>query len=384
MIGDGGQNRVRRVDKISRTINTVAGNGKAGYSGNYGLAVSAKLFNPSGVAFDQTGNLLIGDAGNNRIRRVDMSTGIIKDLAGNGGRNFISDNVPAIGAAIAGPTGTAVDASGNVYFFDSGNNRVRRIDRATGIITTVAGNGTAGYSGDGKVATSAQIYSGNDAPNGIAFDQAGNLFIADTANNRVRRVDAVTHVITTVAGIGVAGFSGDGGPATAAKLDHPPNVAVDKDGNLLIVDGFLTARIRRVDANTHVITTVAGGGSGCPEQTGPRGDGCVATSAYLGQPFAVTTNASGDMFSTEQLFVRRTDAGTKIINKVAGNGNWGAKGDGGLAINAQLTYPYSLLVDPLGILFLADTYNNSVRQVTPWNGRISRAVGGGAGCSAIS
>jgi sugar lactone lactonase YvrE len=381
VIGDGGNNRVRRVDKTSGAISTVAGNGKAGYSGNYGPAVEAKLFNPSGVAFDHAGNLLIGDAGNNRVRRVDAVTGIIKDFAGNGGRNFISDNVPAAGAAIAGPAGIAVDKSGNVYFFDTGNNRVRRIDRGTGIITTIAGNGTAGYSGDGKVATSAQIYAGNDAPNGIAFDKTGNLFIADTGNNRIRRVDAVTHVITTVAGNGIAGFSEDGIRATLTKLDHPPNVAFDNDGNLLIVDGFLTARVRRVDATTHVITTVAGGGEGCPEQTGPRGDGCVATSATLAQPFAVALDAAGNMYITEQLHVRRVDAVTKIITTVAGNGNYGSRGDNGLALDARLSYPYGIIVDGLGSLVLADTGNNRVRRVNPWSQLILRVAGGGSGCA---
>jgi trimeric autotransporter adhesin len=382
LIGDGGNNRIRRVDKASGVISTVAGNGKPGYSGNGGPATKAKLFNPVGIALDRAGNLLIGDSGNNRVRRVGVATGIIKDVAGNGGINFVSDNVPAIGAALAPPSGVAVDDSGNVFLFDSGNNRIRRVDRASGLITTVAGNGTGGYSGDGKLATAAQIYAGDNSPNGIGVDKAGNLFIADTGNHRVRRVDVITHVITTVAGNGISGFSGDGGPATRAQLDSPRDVKVDKAGNLLIVDGFMNARVRRVDALNHVITTVAGGGNGCPEQTGPElGDGCVATDAALREPFSVALNDAGDMFITQQLRIRRVDAITKIITSVAGNGEWGFSGEGGPAMDAKLTYPFGIVFDGLGNSFVADTYNNRVRRINSWNQLIRTIAGGGDGCA---
>ena len=217
------------------------------------------------MAVDASGNLYIADTGNNRIRKVS-ATGIITTVAGNGSAGYSGDGGPATSAQLDGPEGVAVDGSGNLYIADTCNNRIRKVS-ATGIITTVAGNGSAGYSGDGGPATSAQL----SLPAGVAVDGSGNLYIADSGNNRIRKVSA-TGIITTVAGNGSPGYSGDGGPATSAQLNQPAGVAVDASGNLYIADSS-NNRIRKVSA-TGIITTVAGNGF-----DGYSGDGGPATSA---------------------------------------------------------------------------------------------------------
>ena len=286
-IADGGNFRIRKVD-TSGIITTVAGNGSSEFSGDGGPATSASLTNPFGVALDGTGNLFIADEGSNRIRKVDTS-GIITTVAGNGSSGFSGDGGPAISASLSGPIGVALDGTGNLFFADAGNNRIRKVD-TSGIISTVAGDGIFGFSGDGDPATSASLRD----PFGVALDGAGNLFIADRFNQRIRRVDAATGIITTVAGdgptgIGAGGFSGDGGPATSASLNSPFGVAVDGAGNLFIAD-TLNNRIRKVDTSG-IITTVAGNGS-----FGFSGDGDPATSASLHEPFGVALDGSGNLF----------------------------------------------------------------------------------------
>jgi sugar lactone lactonase YvrE len=276
-----------RVFQVNSTgvLSVVAGNGTSGFSGDGGPATSASLNHPYGVAVDAAGNLLIADTFNNRIRRVDGTTGIITTVAGNGTYGFSGDGGAATSASLSSPVGVAVDAAGNLLVADIGNNRIRRVDGTTGIITTVAGNGTSGFSGDGGPATSASLR----APDGVAVDAAGNLLIADTSNQRIRRVDGTTGIITTVAGNGTYGFSGDGGAATSASLNSPVGVAVDAAGSLLIVDTG-NQRIRRVDGTTGIITTVAGNGN-----QGFSGDGGPATSASLNSPVGVAVDAAGNL-----------------------------------------------------------------------------------------
>ena len=254
---------------LSPVITTVAGSGTAGHGGDGGAATSAGL-SASGVAVDAVGNLYIADSGNSRIRKVDAVMGIITTVAGNGIAGYSGDGGAATSAQLSPHLqGIVVDAAGNLYIADAGNNRIRKVTAATGVIITVAGNGTTGYSGDGGAATSAEL--GNSY--GVAVDAAGNLYIADNGNSRIRKVDAVTSIITTVAGNGIAGYTGDGGAATSAELDHPQGVGVDAAGNLYIVDND---RIRKVNAATGAITTVAGSGI-----AGYSGDGGAATSASL-------------------------------------------------------------------------------------------------------
>ncbi len=336
-------------------ITTVAGTGAQGYGGDGGPAVGAPLNFPTGVAADTAGNLFIADAGNNRVRRVDAATGVITTVAGTGESDHNGDGIPATAANLGNPIGVAVDAAGNLFIADYGNNRVRRVDTATGFITTVAGTGIGGYGGDGGPAAGASLLS----PAAVAVDAVGNLFIADQGNYRVRRVDAVTGVITTVAGSDVQGYGGDGGPATDAALITPTGVAVDAAGNLFIADSY-NSRVRRVDAVTGVITTVAG-----TSGAGFGGDGGPAAAAPLAYPAAVAVDAAGNLFITDSGNgrVRRVDAVTGLISSVAGDGTFAYGGDGGPAAGASLNLPTGAAVDAGGNLFIADYGNNRVRKV---------------------
>ena len=224
--------------------------------GDNGPATAAELSGPTGVAVDSAGDLFIADTGNDRIREVNHATGVITTIAGNGTEGYSGDNGPATAAELDDPEGVAVDSAGDLFIADTGNNRIREVNLSTGVITTVAGNGTAGYSGDNGPATAAELY----IPDGVAVDSAGDLFIADTATTRIREVNLSTGVITTVAGNGTVGYSGDNGPATAAELDGPTGVAVDSAGDLFIADSA-NNRIREVNHATGVITTVAGNGT---------------------------------------------------------------------------------------------------------------------------
>jgi hypothetical protein len=258
-------------------IDTVAGNGSWGYSGDGGPATEAMLSYPRGVAVDASGNIYIADLYNHRIRKVDTS-GIITTVAGNGDEGYSGDGGPATEAMLDFPFGVAVDASGNIYIGDTHNYRIRKVD-TSGIITTVAGNGAWGYSGDGGPATEAML----DFPCDVAVDASGNLYIGDVYNQRIRKVDT-SGIINTVAGNGSWGYSGDGGPATEAQLHGPFGVTVDASGNLYIAD-YDNQRIRKVDTSG-IITTVAGNGS-----RGYSGDGGPATDAMLNHPRDISCQA---------------------------------------------------------------------------------------------
>ena len=247
-IADQYNNRIRRVDSTG-TITTIAGTEERGFGGDGGPATQAPLFLPTGVAVDGEGNLYIADQYNHRIRRVD-STGTITTIAGTGERRFGGDGGPAIRAQLDAPSGVAVDGAGNLYIADASNHRIRKVD-SIGTITTIAGTGEQGFGGNGGSASQAHLFF----PTGVAVDGAGNLYIADVGNHRIRKVDS-TGTITTFAGTGERGFGGPGGPAVQAQLDAPSGVAVDEAGNLYIADQY-NHRIRRVDS-TGTITTIAG------------------------------------------------------------------------------------------------------------------------------
>jgi PKD repeat protein len=280
-VADAANNRVRRITPAG-TITTIAGTGTAGYSGDGGQATSAQLNTPYGVAVDQSGNVYIADVLNYRVRRV-TSAGTITTVAGTGIAGSIGDGGQATSAQLNLPEGVAVDANGNLYITEFAGHRVRRVTSA-GVITTFAGTGTAGSTGDGGQATSAQLRS----PIGVAVDAGGNVYIADTGNHRIRRVTSAG-VITTFAGTGTGGFSGDGGQATSAQINGPYGVAVDVGGNVYIGD-TANNRVRRVTA-AGVITTIAGTGT-----AGNTGDGGPASSAQVNAPTGVAVGRDGSLY----------------------------------------------------------------------------------------
>ena len=364
-IADSGNNVIRRVDKISGTISTVAGNGQNGFAGDGGPATSAQINNPVGVAIDAAGNLYIADSGNARIRRVDAATNVITTAAGNGQIGSGGDGGPATSAQLGRPQGVAIDAAGNLYFADDEYAVIRRVDKIAGTISTVAGNHSNGFSGDGGPATSAQI---ND-PVGVAIDAAGNLYIADCLNSRIRRVDATTHAITTVAGNGIAGFSGDGGLATSAQMQNPQGVAVDGAGNLYIGDAN-NQRIRKVNGATHIMTTVAGNG-----HSGYLGDGGLATSAQMQSPQGVAVDGAGNLYIADysNSAVREVAASTGVISTVAAKSTLTA--EGGPATSAVLNGPSNITLDASGNLYISDTVNSLVRRVDKTTGFITTVAG---------
>jgi len=370
-VADTYNQRIRRIDGATGRITTVAGNGARGYSGDGGPATSAELNYPTGVAVDSSGNVFIADTFNNRVRRVNSVTGVITTVAGNGTADFFGDGFIATGAALNSPDAVAVDSTGNLFIADTSNGRIRRVSAATGVITTVAGSGWSGFSGDGGPATMARF----NIPRGVAVDGSGNVFIADMANHRVRRVDGVTNIITTVAGNGTYGFSGDGGPATDATLYYPVSVAVDGSGNFFVADSS-NNRIRRVNSSTAVITTVAGNGT-----SGFAGDGGPAANGVLHVPSGAALDSSSNLFIADAAnnSIRRVDATTGVITSLAGNGNLGFSGDGGPAASALLSFPHAVATDGSGNVFIADTSNQRIRRVAAATGVITTIAGNGAG-----
>jgi sugar lactone lactonase YvrE len=331
-------------------ITTVAGS-TSGYSGDGGAATAAKLNYPVAVALADSGKLYIADKLNNCVRKVSP-TGKIATVAGSATGGYSGDGGAATAALLNTPTGVVVDTAKNLYIADQGNNCIRKVS-AAGIITTYAGNGTAGFAGDGGAATAAQFSS----PAALAIDAAGNIFVADMGNNRIRKVSA-TGIITTVAGSSaMGGYSGDGYAATIAQLNAPTGVAVTSGGRIYISDQG-NNRIRMVSI-VGIITTVAGNGT-----TGYSGDGGPALSAQLRYPAGVAATDSGYIYIAEgnNNAIRKVDL-SGVITTIAGDGGSGLTGDGGAATAARLSAPNSLIVDSVGRIYVADAGNNRVRKI---------------------
>ncbi len=432
--------KVSRVDHATGAVAIVAGNGVYGTGGDGGPATQASLIGPVGIAVNPRGDLYLSDLG--RVRRVDVATGIIETVAGGtcGADLEPGDGGPAALACLPAPTGLATDASGNLFIADTRHLRIRRVDASTGIISTIAGNGTRAFGGDGRPALEATF----DRETGVAVDSGGNLFIADTFNHRVRRVDAATGIIATVAGGGQpVDQMGDGGPATSAQLHYPAGLAFDRGGSLYIGSGggILFGTVRRVDAGTGIITTVAGKN----QPTEVVGDGGPATNARIDSPMSVAFDAAQNLYIAQGSVdgsvdhrVRRVGAATGTIatvypegagsapdyqtgytsvavdvsgnvfvadrwthrvlrldthdgrvTTVAGTGVAGYSGDGGPARQANLSYPSGVAVDEAGNVFIADSYglgaegdgggvsNQRVRRVDAATGLIATIVGNG-------
>jgi sugar lactone lactonase YvrE len=352
--------RVRKVTPAG-VISTVAGNATAAFKGDGGMAIAASLDTPTGVAVDSGGNLYISDSNNNRIRKV-TAAGAISTIAGNGTAGYNGEGAAA-NAQLDFPIGVAVDTAGNLYLADSENHRLRKLTPA-GTISTVAGDGTGGYGGDGASATSALL----SFPIGLALDSLGNVYISEYDNNRVRKVTPFG-LITTVAGAGSPGFSGDDGQAIAAKLFKPYGLAVDTGGNLFIADSY-NQRIRKVTA-AGVISTFAGNG-----RNAFAGDGGQATQAQF-YPFGIALNSAGNLYIADWSNNRiRRVTPADVISTVAGSATQGFFGDGGPANVARLAGPYDVAVDGSGNLYIADYGNNRIRKVTP-AGVISTVAGNG-------
>lgn len=284
-VTDSFNNRVRRVDARTGVIATVAGMGYQGFSGDGGLATEAKLNSPGGVAVDLQGNILIADTFNHRIRIVDHRTGIISTLVGSGIQGLAGNDGLAVRAQLSEPTGLSIDQAGNLLIADTANHRVQLVERAAGVVSTLAGTGQPGFSGDGGIGTTAQL----NGPTSVAIDREGGVLIADTVNNRVRRLDMRTGTIKTIAGVGTQGFGGDGALAIEAELTEPSGVAVDGKGNILVADTF-NNRIRRIDHLSGIVTTVVGAG-----MRGLSGIGTDAFSAELNNPVGLTQDAFGNL-----------------------------------------------------------------------------------------
>jgi trimeric autotransporter adhesin len=410
-------NRIYYVSSDGR-LRFVAGNGTYGFSGDNGLATSAQLADPEGISVDSAGNIYIADSGNNRIRKV-TSDGRITTVAGNGVGGYNGDGGKATSAMLHYPVSVAVDSSGNIYIADSINHRIRKVTPG-GAITTVAGNGSWGYGGDDGPAASAQLVvceitvdsqsnlyiadtfhsrirkvtpdgmittiigkETNGSPNngrpassswlnqpeGLAVDSRGNLYVADTENNRIRKVSA-DGVVSTIAGNGTGGYGGDGSPAFEAQLNHPEGLAIDSQGNICIAD-TRNNRIRKITLGG-VIITVAGTGS-----KGSIGDGGLATSAQLDHPEGLAVDSKGNLYIADiRNFRIRKVAPDGVISTIAGNGTNGYGGDDGPATSAQLSYISDIFVNTAENLFIADTTNHRIRRVTP-EGVITTVAGDG-------
>jgi len=392
-----------------RTIETVAGTGDSGLSGDGGRAVAARLSEPKAVALDGQGNLIIADSENHVVRKVDRASGTITTIAGDSGRvplqmgpaplppgaitefedpfsetgttgapafaqqadlsgtvryvvngtgaagRFGGGDGPADKAMLNFPTAVVVDQSGRLYIADTLNHRVRRVDAGTGRITTIAGTGRPRSGGDGGPA----VLAGLNEPAALAVSESGILYVADQSNNLVRAIDLATGLIRTVAGIGSATYNGDGIPAAEAALAGPSGLALADDGTLYIADTF-NGRLRAVDPATGLIRTVVGDGSLY------RYEGAAEPpSASLARPSGIVLDREGNLFITDSdnHLVRRWDPTTGRLERLAGVGVAGYEGDGGPALEASLNYPFGIAVDGEGDLFIADTFNHRIRKI---------------------
>ncbi|MGH9846054.1 MAG: hypothetical protein ACREEM_45720, partial [Blastocatellia bacterium] len=342
-----------------QVVVTVAGTGVIDNTGDGGPGTAAALFQPRGVAVDSKGNIIVADTQNRRVRRISPA-GVITAFAGTGIIGSSGDGGPAVDATLNFPNVAIVDKDDNVYISDQLTHRIRKV-APDGKISTIAGTGEGfgGFGGDGGPATAAQL-SGQV---GLALDKDGNLFIADRLNFRIRRIDARTGVITTVAGTGLIGNGGDGGPATQAELNLPTGVAVDGAGNLYITD-IGNQRIRRVGAADGKISTIAGTGV-----AGFGGDGGPAASALinLAYPATLTVDAAGDLYFADRNNhrIRKIALGAGVITTVAGTGVAGFNGDGTAPAGTSLSFPTSVAFDAAGNMIIADSGNNRVRRVRP-------------------
>ncbi|MBT3175677.1 MAG: hypothetical protein HOG03_05240 [Desulfobacula sp.] len=361
-IADTKNHKIRRIDMFG-DISTVAGTGDSGSSGDGGAAISARLAEPKAIIKDSSGNLYISDTNNDKIRKVNTS-GVISTFAGTGSAGSSGDGGAATSAMLNTPRGIYMDSSGNLYIADKGNDKIRKVD-TSGDISTIAGTGSSGSSGDGGAATAAQL----DEPKGVFKDTTGNLYIADSNNSKIRKVDT-SGDISTIAGTGSSGFSGDGSLATSAQINKPQAVLMDTTGELYIADTN-NSKIRKVDTSGYILTFVSSSGAG------DEGDGGLATLAQLNHPAGIFKDSSGLYIAdTNNHKIRKVDP-SGIITTIAGTGSSGWTGDGGAATSATLDSPRNMVKSASsGNLYIADTKNHAIRKVDT-SGNISTFAGKG-------
>jgi DNA-binding beta-propeller fold protein YncE len=365
IVVDFGNHRVRIIDHRTKIIKTLAGTGEAGYNGDGIPASQAQLSRPEYAVFGPNGDLFIADSYNNRVRKIDHRTGLISTVAGTGERGFSGDGGPATAAKLHFPEGIAVDRLGNLFISDTVNRFIRRVDARTGIIATYAGTGETGVNPEGTPALQAKFLRLAR----IAIDQAGNLYVADSPSHRILVIDARTRLVRTFAGTGKLGFSGDDGPAVDAQISYAEGMVVAPNQDIYFAD-VGNHRVRRIDAKTRVITTVAGTG-----EKGFSGDGGPAIKAQLWSPGRVWVDHQGNILIADILNarIRRVDARTKIIETIAGTGDWG---DGGPARDALLSVPGDIAYSN-GKVYIADYGTRRIRCVDLATGIISTVAGGG-------
>lgn len=397
------------ISAKSMMIDTIAGIGEAGYTGDGGPAGAASLNEPKGLAVDAEGHLYIADSENHVIRKVDRLTGLITTIAGSvdsllapavsacqvgsapsreveedplgelshreapgfsqvadlsgtvrfvagepaGRARFSGDGGPALAARLNFPTAVAVDADGNVYIADTMNHRVRVVEAAIGNIRTIAGTGHPRYSGDGGPAVSAGLQD----PAALLLDGRGHLYIADQSNNRIRAINLRTGLISTIAGNGTAAYNGDGMPAAEACLAGPSGLALGPDGVLYIADTF-NGRIRSINLETGTIETIAGDGGEYRFQDGEE-------SASLSRPYGIAVDHQGNIFLTDSdsHLLRWFDKGRRVASRAAGTGAASFSGDGGPAESASFSYPFGVVIDDGTTIYVADTFNHRVRRL---------------------
>ena len=302
-IADTGNNRVRKVTSSTHIITTIVGSGFQGGGGDDGAGTSAELSSPQSVAVDTAGNVYVADTNNYRVRMWTASTGTISTIVGTGQGGLGCDGCAGTSAQVSAPYGVAADTAGNVYIADTFNYRIRMWTASTGFVVTIVGTGVPGFSGDGGAGTSAQL----SGPSGIAVDTAGNMYIVESGNNCVRKWTAITGVIITIVGTGSYGFSGDGGAGTSAQLNGPLGVAVDMAGNVYIADAG-NNRVRKWFASTRIIVTIAGTGA-----AGYSGDSIAGTSAQLWVPTGVAVDAAGNVYIADQDNQRVRVLGASVV-----------------------------------------------------------------------